>query len=110
MRLTDADELIGKFAERYDEAFEQMHTRENKDYWNGVSTGVNWGKNTIADEPAVDAALVVHGRWVLLPVGGYASFVCSVCSDKLHWFVGRTTRYCPNCGAKMDGGDENAKK
>ena len=41
MRLTDADALIGKFAERFDDACEQMRTRRNKDYWNGVSTGVN---------------------------------------------------------------------
>ena len=53
--------------------------------------------------PAVDAAPVVHGRWIdenpddsLDP-----RMRCSVCtgveSPLLKW------RYCPNCGARMDG-------
>ncbi len=62
MRPIDADALIGEFAERFDEACEQMHTKENKDYWKGYSTGVNWGKNTVADAPTVDAVEVV--RWI----------------------------------------------
>ena len=46
-----------------------------------------------------------HGRWD--EIGGYEpenhGFVCSVCdfatTDK--------SRFCPNCGARMDGGAEN---
>ena len=105
MRIVDADALIGKFAERFDEACEQMRTRKNKDFWNGVSTGINWGKNAVVDAPIVDAQPVAHGEWVLLGVGGTAGPVCSVCQDPMSWFLCRTTRYCPNCGAKMDGGD-----
>ena len=60
MRLIDADAQIGKFDERYVTAFVQERTRENKEYWNGYCTGVNWGRNTFADAPTVDAALVVR--------------------------------------------------
>ncbi len=42
-RLIDADALKAAFEARYDSAFVQMHTRDNKEYWNGVCTGVNWG-------------------------------------------------------------------
>lgn len=58
MRLIDADALKEVFDERYDSAFMQMHTRDNKEYWNGVCGGVNWGRNIIADAPTVDAVEV----------------------------------------------------
>lgn len=55
--------------------------------------------------PTADVAPVVHGDWK-----GYFSH-CSVCGEEalsqdngtLHgaYFL---TNYCPNCGAKMDGG------
>lgn len=57
-RVIDANVLKALFDERYDSAFMQMRTRENKEYWNGVCCGVNWGRNTIADAPTVDAVEV----------------------------------------------------
>lgn len=49
---------------------------------------------------SVDAVEVVHGRWIPCTNGGYH---CSVC-DKRFGFV-FDNNYCPNCGAKMDGGN-----
>ena len=56
--------------------------------------------------PAADVAPVVHGRWV----HGYYCYepatqcsVCKVCLAKGHRAEKQFT-YCPNCGAKMDGG------
>ena len=67
----------------------------------------------IEDAPVVDAAPVVHGRW-----GEYESFPltpslngcpCSVC--KTHFSPSSIIfmKYCPNCGAKMDGGNDSGK-
>ena len=70
-------------------------------------------KFDIEEAPTVDAVPVVHGRWI---PKGYATFKnkfeevqiptffkCSECgtvrTDKY--------KYCPNCGAKMDGGKDN---
>ena len=57
--------------------------------------------------PAVDAVEVVHGRWekrkIIDWVGTKICFRCTEC--KTHWDV--NTNYCPNCGAKMDGGNED---
>ena len=55
--------------------------------------------------PAADVAPVVHGRWVPTK----APFMneckdCSVCGYRTVW--GHRYNYCPNCGAKMDGGEE----
>ena len=60
----------------------------------------------IEDAPAADVAPVVHGRWGQTK----APFMnecedCSVCGYRTVW--GHRYNYCPNCGAKMDGGDSN---
>ena len=48
-------------------------------------------------------ASVVHGRWI----ASHDEFcACSIC--KYPVYVGwNQTNYCPNCGAKMDGGVDN---
>lgn len=65
-------------------------------------------RTIIAGMPAADVAPVVHGRWNNMD--GYKTRkVCSECG----WDVpeyGKFYSYCPNCGAKMDGGIENASK
>ena len=60
----------------------------------------------LRDMPAADVAPVVHGRWVPTK----APFMnecedCSVCGYRTVW--GHRYNYCPNCGAKMDGGDSD---
>ena len=57
----------------------------------------------VEDAPTVDAVPVVHGRWEKF---GY-DFCCSACGVyQCGHYIGMTN-YCPNCGAKMDGGDDN---
>lgn len=59
--------------------------------------------------PAADVAPVVHGRWIhdgCRVKGGIDWCHCSECG-KSDNFCARTN-YCPNCGAKMDGGADNA--
>lgn len=76
-------------------------------------------KRLLADMPAADVTPVVHGLWMPIresemtgwdpavagrdPIGGY---ICSVCKEEAVYdcndeFV--LSKYCPNCGAKMDG-------
>ena len=55
---------------------------------------------------AADAAPVVHGRWIERQTPhamGGASGKCSVCAKSVQ-YLGNPLNYCPNCGAKMDGG------
>lgn len=54
--------------------------------------------------PTVDAVEVVHGRW--LPTNDDNKKRCSRC-DVIHLiaqYPNGQANYCPNCGAKMDGG------
>ena len=56
--------------------------------------------------PTAEVAPVVHGRWILKRFSDRehdVGTVCSVCRKAaLFW-----TDYCPNCGAKMDGGEDD---
>ena len=52
-----------------------------------------------------DVAPVRHGRWMCHGDCGVTE--CSVCGWSIEEYVGDYA-YCPNCGAKMDGGAENA--
>lgn len=61
------------------------------------------GVEDIEDAPAADVAPVVHGRWNSMD--GYKTrVVCSECGWDAPEY-GKFYSYCPNCGAKMDGGD-----
>ena len=59
--------------------------------------------------PSADVAPVRHGRWVSVP--HKLARVCSVCNrDEPYKFAdidADVYEYCPNCGAKMDGGAGN---
>lgn len=85
-----------------------------------LSAKIDWDNDiekwTINDDelcsiPAADVAPVRHGRWIMW--GG--KLHCPNCEDlaplKRGWEDGCTTyeytasRYCPNCGVKMDGGE-----
>ena len=64
-------------------------------------------KDIIENEPSADVVEVRHGRWEVVigtrnsPKWGNNRVACSECRRSGY------TRYsyCPNCGAKMDGGN-----
>ena len=64
-------------------------------------------RRIIKSAPAADVAPVVHGRWEIgKDHGEFGEAKCTACggillvkwSDRLSEY-----RYCPNCGARMDG-------
>lgn len=64
-------------------------------------------KFDIENFPAADVVPVVHGRWEEADDGD--GVVCSLCGTDFCTIIHDTDNflYCPNCGAKMDGGIEN---
>ena len=55
--------------------------------------------------PAADVAQVVHAQWIEDESG---IIICPKCKRGYN-LIAKFTNYCPACGAKMDGGDSNAK-
>lgn len=64
-------------------------------------------KETIDAIPPADVAPVVHGEWLLKHIGVGHYWECSICHTNPCIYVTQHTKFCPNCGAKMDGGTEN---
>lgn len=107
MRLIDGDKLFdvidGKVPAPYEDS------REAKEEC----------LREISEAPTIDAVPVVHGRWdevdwVEMESGGHelirtpnAALRCSNCHNCFKKELLWKNSYCPNCGAKMDGGAED---
>lgn len=68
--------------------------------------GANFAKirRHIEAAPAVEAVEVVHGRWIEQEKYTFGvMYDCSICDNRI-LDNGHSWNYCPNCGAKMDGG------
>lgn len=100
MRLIDADAL---------DMFERLNSYYG-DAWRDA-------QKEIDEAPTVDAEPVRHGKWLPCDKKGYIltetalrdgrrwyGYKCSECNNIYHGNA--FTKYCPNCGAKMDGGEE----
>ena len=54
--------------------------------------------------PTADVQEVRHGRWISNDLGGYKwAYYCSECGWVDGYPFNDRHKYCPNCGAKMDG-------
>ena len=78
--------------------------------YNGVrcrACGTGDAIDIIDDFPAADVDHVRHGRWIY---DHWCEFKCSVCGEFSNSKPYRgKENYCPNCGAKMDGGDSDER-
>ncbi len=86
MRRIDADEL-------YKTAIDIIKDKADYKAW-AIA-------NAIMMADTVEAEPVKHGQWT---EDDYAYNSCSECGYE-HNEPEYTTPYCPNCGAKMDGGE-----
>lgn len=60
--------------------------------------------DSISKLPAADVAPVVHGEWeIVVGSNGKEYMVCTRC--RVSQDLTGVFTYCPNCGAKMDGGN-----
>ena len=90
----------------------------NFSYGEGFDRGLDRAQRAILDAPAADVAEVRHGRWISLTECANEGVYCSICKKKVwksdYALCSHKSRnklrsdYCPNCGAKMDGGDGNS--
>lgn len=109
------DEYIdrGTFKESVEERYCKPCKEEGKDY-DGCLCRACWVDDMLDEvdcfQPA-DVAPVVHGRWEDSTDEWFGTdvYTCSKCRESYVLVEGTPKQnlwyYCPNCGAKMDGGD-----
>ena len=68
----------------------------------------------IRELPAADVAEVVHGEWLRADDdwNSLTTIQCSLCSEEWRFETDDDVsllnyKYCPNCGARMDGGKDD---
>ena len=96
--------LLALLEERRDFLF-----KENGDY-DHYSNGFDEAVDKVENFPvAADVVEVKHGRWEKVSwwqhQNRYECNECSICGCRVKPKF--TYNYCPNCGAKMDGGKDN---
>lgn len=82
--------------------------RANEHFIFGIESVLEYVENL----PAADVAQVVHGRWTHSRYENcseqFELVKCSKCNHEAYAmaFYVRCGNYCPNCGARMDGGTD----
>lgn len=102
------DEYVNR--KKLEEAFDNADPDVCESDMDGYS---DWGfgrenvRDVIRSVPAADVAPVVHGKWI----EDHDYLKCPECGVMVKWdftfFDIGNWNYCPNCGAKMDNGDED---
>ena len=85
--------------------FPIRRNRYNKEHGNDFVSGIEMVLEYAKNIPAADVAPVRHGRWECnkpCPVCGGDRFEGLDADIWADW----EPPYCPNCGAKMDGGED----
>ncbi len=80
-----------------------METWQKCGFEGGWHDAIDEIEDDIKSIPAADVVPVVHGHWI---EDGDVK-ICSECGEEHCWQEYRAS-YCEDCGAKMDGGEENA--
>lgn len=79
--------------------------KHEKDFVSTCQLNVSAMCYDVADrlEELYNENLAKHGDWILKHIGAGHYWECSVCHTNPCIYVTKDTKYCPNCGAKMDG-------
>lgn len=93
---------------RYGRSYVYGSDREKYDAWDEII-------DALENIPSADVAPVVHGEWLRADDdwNSLTTIQCSLCSEEWCFETDDDVsllnyKYCPNCGARMDGGCENA--
>lgn len=115
--LISRSALLEELKNRYDEA--KQREAANYEWETFESDGIESAMLCVENYPAVDAEPVQHGEWIYDPnaadwgIGGYVCSKCYAknnnlpCNEVKNPLMFRGSNFCPHCGAKMDGGNED---
>lgn len=104
IRLIDADALNDAM---YHEAFENDESYNEKNpmaKWDsGLWIRYKMFENVIDEQPTIEPK---HGEWIVSYTGGIKQTECSACGTSFTTYDVYGWHYCPWCGAKMKGADD----
>lgn len=70
----------------------------------GTYLGLTYARSVFETAETADVQEVRHGRWISNDLGGYKwAYYCSECGWVDGYPFNDRHKYCPHCGAKMDG-------
>ena len=100
MRLIDVDALVEDIKNEIDDNKEiYPDDKASIIFRAGMKTVIRIVKNQDTVDP------VKHGHWIFAE--DMVSYIkCSECGDDICWVNTKRPKYCPGCGARMDG-DKN---
>lgn len=103
MRLIDADALKSLLIETLENIAKKPAMDGQEMH---IIAGCHMLCEMIDDADTVDAEIVRHGEWIHDINNLYG---CSECFNRETMSLKRLKPYCPNCGAKMDGGKQDVE-
>ena len=97
--------------ERFRKRIKWLEKDVHDQYSLGLFHGCEYDADLINEPPAADVVPVRHGRWIEPSrlYYGAKQYECSLCYSDTFWKKHSITEkypYCPNCGCRMDGGDD----
>lgn len=101
----DLKNMLARVMYESDLDFDHSHAK----IWTATITGIQHSIKRLDNAPTIDAVPVKHGRWIMENIREKSYLrMCTVCR-KIAYFCGEGCSYiyCPNCGAKMDGGADD---
>ena len=95
------------------EYIEREAARDMMEQALGDEWEIQYADDRLDEIPAADVMEVQHGRWILNTVRDewqqfHSDPECSECGFHPYYYHDHSVmKYCPNCGAKMDGGADD---
>ena len=86
------------------------------EFYDSIEQAITDSEDGVPCDHLIEVAPVRHGRWISLTECANEGVYCSICKKKVWksdyicaWCSKKNrnklrSNYCPNCGAKMDGG------
>lgn len=104
-RLIDKAKLLEYLAAIKPDEYVSAYGEAAVDVINHVEIYVN-------EMPTIEAEPIRHGRWIIKRDEFYTAYnmyyaECSECKHTESTGMAERIKYCPNCGARMDGGADN---
>lgn len=110
-KFIDSDKLQAQIERKSGKVGSNMRWTE------GYNDAINRIKSMVHSAPAADVQEVRHGKWIWdknardWNLGAYVCSECECVNNNLpdnrynpYMFIG--SKYCPNCGARMDGDND----